>query len=308
MLSRRFCCAFVLSAGNLLFIAVRVVRRIKLAIAACVVLALTTGAVAQTTTPANRQILARIALLADPHVNRATNGADAAFKAHFEKAIAQVNAAKVDFVLIAGDLTQSGKPEEFADFKTHVKEFHAPVWFVSGNHDVGHKFNSGKTEGTVTRERVETYEKLFGPSWFVKERAGVRFIGINSSLLGSGFEREGEMWKFLEKELARPVRAPIILFMHYPLFLKELDEPSGDYFNTEPRPRMRIYNLLKQSGVKTVLTGHLHRTLVNRRDGILFVTTPPISFGLPRGKQPEGWMLITVFQNGEAKETIQVIE
>ena len=233
---------------------------------------------------------------------------DATFQPHFEKAIAQVNAAKVDLVLIAGDLTQSGKPEECADFKTHLKHFRAPVWFVPGNHDVGHKFNSGRANGTVTPERVTAWEKAFGPSWFSKKRAGLRVIGINSSLLGSGFEREAEMWNFLERELAQPARTPTILFMHYPLFLKSPDEPGGEYFNTEPAPRSRLLHLLQQSGVKTVLTGHTHRSIVIRRDGILFLTTPPISFGLPRGKQPEGWTLVTVFKNGETQEAFQPIE
>ncbi len=283
-------------------------RQIQLIIVLFVAVVWTFRSVAQPAPNTERKPLARIALLSDAHVNRATNGMDATFKPHFEKAIAQVNAAKVDFVLIAGDLTQFGQPEEFTDFKAHVKKIRAPVWFVPGNHDVGHKLNSGKTEGTVTREHIEAYEKALGPSWFSKKRAGVRVIGLNSSLLGSGFGREAAMWKFLEKEFARPARAPTILFMHYPLFLKDPDEPGGDYFNTEPEPRKRLFDLLKQNGVKTVLSGHLHRTLVNRRDGILFVTTPPISFGLPRDKQPEGWTLVTIFQSGEAKETFRTIE
>ncbi len=254
------------------------------------------------------KILARVALLSDPHVNRATNGMDATFRPHFEKAIAQVNAAKVDLVLIAGDLTQDGKPEECADFKMFVKQIRAPVLFVPGNHDVGHKFNSGHTNGTITTERLAAWEKTFGPSWFSKKRAGVRVLGINSSLLGSGFEREDAMWKFLERELARPGSRPTILFMHYPLFLKNPDEPGGEYFNTEPAPRARLLHLVEQGGVKIVLTGHTHRSVVNRRDGILFLTTPPVSFGLPRGKQPEGWTLITILKDGEAQEVFQPLE
>ena len=112
------------------------------------------------------------------------------------------------------------------------------------------------------------------------------------------------MWKFLEHELGRSARKPTILFMHYPLFLKDLNEPGGDYYNTEPEPRKRLYDLLQQGGVKIVLTGHLHRTLINRRDGILFLSTEPISFGIPRGKQAEGWTLVTVYANGDVKETI----
>jgi 3',5'-cyclic AMP phosphodiesterase CpdA len=258
-------------------------------------------------TQAEPKILARIALVSDPHVNRATNGANATFKAHFEKTIAAVNKSKVDFVLIAGDLTQSGAVDEMSDFKKQIKKFHAPVWFVPGNHDVGHKFNSGKSEGTVTPERVELYEKKLGASFFMQKKSGVRVIGINSSLLGSGFERENAQWKFLEKEFAKPIRTPTILFMHYPPFLKTTDEPGGHYYNIEPEPRRRLLALLKQGGVKTVLTGHLHRQLINRNEGILFLTTPPVSFGLPKGS-PEGWTLISLQVEGEAKWEFQNIE
>ena len=273
-----------------------------------VVLCIAVAFVAQAETSPPTKVLARVALLSDPHVNGATNGNEAAFKARFQKTIAQVNDAKVDVVLIAGDLTQSGLPQEFMDFKNHIKALHAPVYFVPGNHDVGHKFNSGKTNGTVTPGRVETYERALGPSWFVKKKAGLRILGINSSLLGSSFLQEEQMWTFLERELAQPARQQTILFMHYPLFLKTLDEPGGDYFNTEPEPRMRLYNLLKQAGVKIVLTGHLHHPLINRRDGILFLTTLPVSFGLPAGKQAEGWTLVTVFRNGDAKEEFHTIQ
>ena len=254
----------------------------------------------------DESIFARVALVSDSHLNRATQGEQASYGAHFDKAIAQVNAAGVDFVLIAGDLTQSGKATEFADFKAKIKALQAPVFFVPGNHDVGNKFNSGKS-GHVTSARVKAYEKNLGPAWFSTNYAGVRVIGINSSILGSGLEGEEEMWKFLEAELGAPARKPTILFMHYPLFLKDLDEPGGQYWNIEPVPRERLYNLLKQGGVKIVLTGHLHRPLVNRRDGILFVTTPPTSFGIPSGKQPEGWTLITVFRNGEATQAFQTL-
>jgi 3',5'-cyclic AMP phosphodiesterase CpdA len=254
---------------------------------------------------ANSNILARVALLGDSHLNLATSGDETNYGARFEKAIAQVNAAGVDFVLIAGDLVQSGsEPEQYDGFKADIKKFRSPVWFVPGNHDVGDKFNSGKSAHT-TLKRIETYENTMGPSWFSTNCAGVRIIGINSSILGSGFDRENEMWKFLESELAMPAPVPTILFMHYPLFLKDLDEPGTNYWNVEPAPRARLYNLLKQGGVKIVLNGHLHRPLVHRRDGILFVTTPPTSFGLPAGKQPEGWTLVTILKNGDATEEFE---
>src|SRR5437899_316468 len=79
-------------------------KQFKILLAVFIILGLAANLRADTDAAA--KVLARVALLSDPHVNRATNGDAANFKARFEKAIAQVNAAKVDIVLIAGDLTQ----------------------------------------------------------------------------------------------------------------------------------------------------------------------------------------------------------
>ena len=242
----------------------------------------------------------RVALLSDPHVTFKTNGASATYGPHFEQTIAAVNAANVDVVLIAGDLGNEGKVEEWQAFKAYVKKIKAPVFYVPGNHDVGHKFNSGKKNGTITPERVQNYETNMGPSFFAESKAGLRIIGLNSSLMGSGFSREKEQWDFLEQQLAKTNPVPTVVFMHYPLFLKTVDEAGGIYFNTEPEPRKRLLSLLHQGGVKTVLTGHLHQNLVKRDNGILLISTEPISFGIPAGKQPEGWTLVTIPTEGEA--------
>lgn len=256
--------------------------------------------------PANK-VLARIALLSDPHVNRRTNGMDSTFKKHFEDTIQQVNAEKVDCVLITGDLTQGGMPDEMDDFKAHLKKFKAPVSYVPGNHDVGHKFNSGKAEGTVTPERVAAFEEKLGPSFFAKTQSGIRVIGINAPLLGSGFERESAMWKMLEKELSRSTRKPTLLFSHYPLFVGTAEEPGGVYWNVEPAPRKRLLDLMDKAGVKLFLSGHLHRELVNRSGDRLFFSTGPISFGLPKGKQKEGWTLVTLYGDGKVETAFHAV-
>jgi len=250
--------------------------------------------------------LARIALVSDTHTTRGTNEDQALYRGRLDKVIAAVNSSRPDAVLIAGDLTQDGRPEELSDFQKQIGGFRAPVLFVPGNHDVGNKRIGSKAEG-VTIERVAKFENQMGPSFFAKSLSGVRVIGLNSPIFGSGFRREEEMWDLLEKELAQPATQATILFMHYPPFVKKADEAGGDYWNIEPEPRQRLLGLLRKGGVKTVLTGHLHRQLINRLDGILFVTTPPVSFGLPKGKQPEGWTLITLPRQGEAQVQFQTI-
>ena len=248
----------------------------------------------------------RLALVSDPHVTRGTNEDQAHHKARFSQVIAEVNMARVAVVLIAGDLTQDGKAQEMADFQEQIKTFTAPVWFVPGNHDVGNKFISGQTnQSGVTEARVRSFEQTLGPSFFVRERPGLRVIGLNSPILGSGFPREEAMWEFLEKELAKPKTPPTVLFTHYPLFVAAADEKGGDYWNVEPVPRLRLLALLQRGGVRTVLSGHLHRELIVRENGMTFATTPPVSFGLPKGKQPEGWTLVTLPAEGDAQIEFQ---
>jgi 3',5'-cyclic AMP phosphodiesterase CpdA len=247
----------------------------------------------------------RIALLSDVHLNRGTN--QVLFREHLGRAMEAVNAAGVDLVLIAGDLTEDGTPEEYDEFRRCIQGFHVPAWSVPGNHDVGNKPVAALNQ-RANSLRVARYELKLGPSWFVREHAGVRVIGLNSQLLGSRLSGERKQWKMLEQALAKPADKPTILLCHLPLFLKQPDEPGGDYWNVEPGPRERLLSLLKLGGVSTVLSGHLHRPLTNSLDGIFFYTTPPVSFGLPAKKQRPGWTLVTVPQKGPAEVRFRPIE
>jgi len=279
----------------------------------CGVLAAQGSSGAQDSRAAEPKPLLRIALVSDTHTNRRFSDPDQGrYKGHLDQVIAQVNDAKVDLVLIAGDLTQGGLPTEMEDFTQQIKAFTAPVRYVPGNHDVGDKHLTSKPGAGVTTERVTRFEQRLGASWWSAafgRRPGVRVIGLNSSLLGSGLPKEASQWAFLEQELTRPDAPPTLLLMHYPPFLKTADEPGGDYWNIEPAPRARLLDLIRrpQSHVIGILTGHLHRGNDVHFGAIRIVTTPPVSFGLPPGKQPEGWTLITVPTKGEIQTEFHAI-
>ena len=254
----------------------------------------------------------RIALLSDIHIMHGTNvAAKTLHRKHLAQAIADVNAAKVDLVLLAGDLTERGTPEEVGDFRQEMRGFNGRVWFVPGNHDVGNKRIPGKTpkpnDGTVDAWRLTRFEMHWGPTFWTRERAGVRVIGINTSIIGSDFSREKKMWKMLEKQLAKPSDKPTLLLLHYPPFIKTPDEKSA-YFDLESAPRQRLLKLLKEGGVKAVLSGHTHTEIVNRNDGILYVTSPPVAYGLPKGKQKPGWTLVTVSPSGEVQTEFKYLK
>src|SRR4051812_34500734 len=111
---------------------------------------------------AKEKRVATVALLSDTHETGHTNDV---FAQHFDKAIEQVNKSDVDFVLITGDLSNGGQPEQLREFRDRTKKFKAPVYYVPGNHDVGHKMNSGKPDGFVTIDKLKAYERVIGPSF-----------------------------------------------------------------------------------------------------------------------------------------------
>lgn len=242
----------------------------------------------------------RVALVCDTHTNRETKDDMPLYAPRFDAVIEDVNAQKVDLILLGGDLTESGKPETIVDFKAQSARLVAPQLIVPGNHDIGAKRVQGQKSG-LSAERVARFEKDFDSSFWVDQSSGARIIGINASILGSGLEREAQQWEFLEETLAKPVEAPFgtHLLTHYPVFLKTTDEPSDPYWNIEPAPRARLLALLQKAQVRGVFSGHIHRPLFNQNGPMQFITAPPVSFGLPRGVQPQGWTLLTIAPGGE---------
>lgn len=240
----------------------------------------------------------RVALVSDTHTSRDTKNHRPWHKPRLEQAIQEVNAAGVDLVLIAGDLTEDGTAQQYRDFRKQIKGFEAPVWYVPGNHDVGNKRLPGKKQA-ITWETENRFKMHLGPSYWVREHAGLRVIGADGPLFGSGLSRERKMWNTLEEALEKPAPVPTLFMVHYPPFQKSADEPGGVYWNLEPYPRARLLALLKQGGVKTVLSGHLHRSLTNEFDGITLLTTTTVAVGDPKKNPNRGWMLLTVSKDGK---------
>src|SRR6185436_8444874 len=105
----------------------------KLICCAAAIVTLGAAAAAETAAP-NTATIARIALVSDTHCTRGDKDEQPRYHARLDKVMAAANAAQVDLVLIAGDLTEDGKPEQVNDFKDQIGGFKAPVWFVPGNH------------------------------------------------------------------------------------------------------------------------------------------------------------------------------
>jgi len=239
----------------------------------------------------------RVALVSDVHTDLSGKGNTVTYLPHFQTTIAQVNAAKVALVLISGDLVNSDSEAQWSDFKSRITAFKAPVRYVPGNHDVHNKLHSGKTD-VVTSAAYANYVQSMGPGFFATEVAGLRLIGVTGSLFGSKLPEENQQWELLERTLGTRSALPTVVFCHYPLFVHTVDEPGGVYWNIEPEPRQRLLSLLRSGGVAAFLSGHLHRPLIHDEGSIALISAPAVAFGLPAGKQPEGWTLVTIPTSG----------
>ncbi len=235
----------------------------------------------------------RIALVSDTHISHNESETQAGYRKHLAIVIAQVNAAKPDLILLGGDLTDDGEAESFESFLQVREGFRAPVRWVPGNHDCGGKLSAGAA-GAVTEASLAKYEDAMGRSFGAETLRGVRLVRINGSLLGSGLKAEARQWAMLEREAAKPCAEPRVVLLHYPMFLEKPSETEGGYWTVDPAPRARLIALVTRMRARAVFSGHLHRRLYTSLDGAPCITAPATSFGLPAGKEPPAWMLVTI--------------
>jgi 3',5'-cyclic AMP phosphodiesterase CpdA len=210
-------------------------------------------------------------------------------------------------------------------FNELARGFEAPHRAIAGNHDAGNRRLPEHEDDAheVTAERVARFEEHFGPSFWREEVNGaVRVLGVNASLFGSGLAREAEQWQWLETELGERAAWPTLLATHYPLYLETPDEAGEtewnagllkSYWTIEPHSRRRLLKLIARGNVRAVLSGHLHHPLRHERDGVLYLSSPPVAFALPRTQPPgekswPGWTLITVSDDGEIEAQWQVLQ
>jgi 3',5'-cyclic AMP phosphodiesterase CpdA len=189
----------------------------------------------------------------------------------FKLAVEHINKLKPDFVVICGDLINTTEDDQaFADFNTVKAGFEMPCYCVAGNHDVGN---------SPTVELLERYRALVGKDYYAFEHKGYVFVMVNTQLWKAPVEGESarhDAWFAKTLQAASEKGAPVFVVGHYPLYLAEPDEPE-EYFNLPVTKRKELLALFEQHGVVAVLSGHVHRNIVNSYRGIQFVSSDTTS-------------------------------
>ncbi|MHC1705721.1 MAG: metallophosphoesterase [Tenuifilaceae bacterium] len=208
----------------------------------------------------------------------------------YEKAIKKINRLKPDFVVITGDFVHnSDSPEQIAEFKriTALIDPKILVYYSPGNHDVGQ---------IPDEASLKYYRKNYGNDRFSFTHKGSSFIGFNSSLIKAKlFEPEQKQYNWLTKKLKKSQGVQhIILFCHYPFFIKTVDESTA-YSNIDLEYRKKYLDLFSANNVEAVFSGHYHNNSISTFSKMQLVTTSAL--GKPLGKVPSGMRIVKVYSN-----------
>jgi 3',5'-cyclic AMP phosphodiesterase CpdA len=183
-------------------------------------------------------------------------------------AIARLN-PRPDLLVITGDLTDCGLPEEYALLREMLGRLAMPVLMVPGNHDRRDNLVAG-----LTLDPRTVHDSGFVQ--FVADIGPMRLIGLDTLVPGqsAGGLCEARL-AFLDKALDGAQGKPVAIFMHHPPFacgiahmdaIRLLD--GADKFATI---------VARHPNIERILCGHHHRPIVTRFSGTIAQIAPSVT-------------------------------
>lgn len=200
----------------------------------------------------------------------------------FQLAVKHINELKPDFVVICGDLVNHANDSSYVDFLRIKEEFNMPSYLAPGNHDVGM---------LPTDSSLAYYRATVGKDYYDFRHKGVAFVVTNSQLWKGEVAGESErhdLW--FRQTLAKYSKRnrALVVIGHIPLYLEQAGEEEN-YANFPRDRRTELLNLFEEHEVLAYLTGHSHRTIINRHENTQLVTGETTSKNFD--KRPMGFRL-----------------
>ena len=233
--------------------------------------------------------LFRFGIVSDLHIAVPQTVKDRANRFHLtevsipvlEEVLEHLVSCRLDFLLLPGDLTQDGEPENHQWLGQCLAKLPFPVYVVPGNHDVPTLL---ATENSIGFQDFPHYYQKSGyqdsqQHYYTQEiLPGVQLIALNSNQ----FDREGKLIGFVDKEqllwleeTLEKVREKLVLVMIHHNVIEHLPNqskhPLGRRYMLANAPK--LFAILKKYSVKLIFTGHLHVQDVAEWEGIYEICT-----------------------------------
>jgi 3',5'-cyclic AMP phosphodiesterase CpdA len=232
----------------------------------------------------------RFAILSDPHIALPQTIWDHPSRFHLvevsilalEYVFAQLEPLDLDFLLIPGDLTQHGEPENHRWLADRLSQLPYPVYVIPGNHDLVER---AATDRSISAAEFPSYYEKFGyePDRLYYSQTllpGLRLIGLNSIFFDPQGKQismgrlDDEQFAWLRETLADTAGEMVLVMVHHNVIEHlpgQTQSPMGRRYMLENAPQ--LLELLHQSRVQLVFTGHLHVQDIAQHQGIYEITT-----------------------------------
>lgn len=231
----------------------------------------------------------RFAIISDPHIALPHTIWDHPTRFHLvevsipalELILERLQEVDLDFLLIPGDLTQHGEPENHRWLADRLARLPYPAYVIPGNHDVPVLTADGRSIGF---HEFPSYYQKFGydnpaqPYYTCQVLPGVRLIGLNSNSFDDQGNQQGRMDEaqlaWLETTLAACEGELVLVMIHHNVVEHlpgQARHPLGQRYMLENAPQLR--QILHRAGVQLVFTGHLHVQDVAYQEGLYDITT-----------------------------------
>jgi 3',5'-cyclic AMP phosphodiesterase CpdA len=186
---------------------------------------------------------------------------------HLRECIAHIKALKQqpDFVVATGDLTDFGRPEEYALLREILGDLALPLYMIPGNHDERANLRAAFPEHNYLRQGGDFIQ-------YAIEQWPLRIVALDTVIPG---ESGGTLCETRLGWLAATLRArpdvPTMILMHHPPF-RTLIGHMDDIGLANAAALKNV--LADHAQVLAVLCGHLHRPIETVWNGILMATAP----------------------------------
>lgn len=175
---------------------------------------------------------------------------------------------KPDVVLMTGDLTDFGKPEEYRLLRRLIGPLKCPIYVVPGNHDDRENLRRAFSDHAYLPSDGEFLH-------YAVEDHPVRLIGLDTTIPGApGGTLCARRLEWLDRTLAQGPDRPTAIFMHHPPFLTgiahmdvqncDAGEALGALIESHPQ-------------VIRILCGHVHRPIQLLWHGVTASIAPSLS-------------------------------
>ncbi len=171
--------------------------------------------------------------------------------AALERCIAQLNVLEPQpsFVVVSGDLVDSGTDEEYAHLKGLLAPLKHPLGVIPGNHDARDAMRRCFAD--------QPYDRQSGAANFRVEVAGLELFLLDSSVPGQPYGLlHADTLAWLDTTLAASPTRPALLFLHHPPFVTGIWHMDRQNLrNCDALARV----LQRHQRVRLVAAGHVHR-------------------------------------------------